>query len=129
MSREREGGRKSAYVINSDIMHGPLELLDLGAIALACHHEWFNQALCRVNDCVVRVGVLKGEFHWHKHDIEDELFFVIEGRLTVDLEGRSFELGPSQGVMVPRGVMHRTRALVRTVALMVEGATVKPTGD
>jgi len=117
------------YVINNDIKCNPLELIDAATLAAASQHEWFNQALCRVNDCVVRLGVLKGEFHWHKHDLEDELFFVIDGCLTVELEDRSLELGPSQGIMVPRGVMHRTRAAVRTVALMVEGASVKPTGD
>jgi len=117
------------YVINNDIKYNPLELMDIAAFAGACRHEWFNQALCQVNDCVVRMGVLKGEFHWHKHELEDEFFFVVDGRLTVDLEDRSFELGPAQGILVPRGVMHRTRAAVRTVALMVEGAAVKPTGD
>ena len=117
------------YVISSDLKYNPLELIDVATLAGACRHDWFNQALCQVNDCVVRLGVLKGEFHWHKHELEDEFFFVVDGRLTVDLDNRNFELGPAQGVMVPRGVMHRTRAAVRTVALMVEGTTVKPTGD
>jgi mannose-6-phosphate isomerase-like protein (cupin superfamily) len=82
-----------------------------------------------VNDSVVRLGVVQGEFHWHKHDNEDEFFYVVEGKFLIDLEGRTVELVPQQGFTVPRGIMHRTRAPVRTVILMVEGRTVTPTGD
>ena len=86
-------------------------------------------ALCRVNDCVVRLGIVKGEFHWHKHDNEDEFFYVVSGKLFVDIEGRSFELNPKQGVTIPKGVLHNTRAPEKTVMLMIEGANVIPTGD
>ena len=88
--------------------------------------QWWNQSLCRVNDCVARLGVFEGEFHWHKHDLEDEVFFVMEGRLLLDLEDRVVELEPHQGICVPRGVLHRTRAPQRTVVLMIEAATVTP---
>lgn len=117
------------YSIHTDAKFGPLELIDVGRIADGCREPWWNQTLCRVNDCVARIGVFKGEFHWHRHDREDELFYVIEGTLWVDVEGRSVELGPRQGVLVPRGVLHRTRAPERTVVLMVEAATIVPTGD
>jgi mannose-6-phosphate isomerase-like protein (cupin superfamily) len=117
------------YSINTDVKFGPLELVDVTALAAACTEPWFNQTLCRVNDSVVRVGILQGEFHWHKHDAEDEFFYVVEGRFLIDLEGRSVELRPGQGFMVSRGVMHRTRAPERSVVLMIEPATVKPTGD
>jgi mannose-6-phosphate isomerase-like protein (cupin superfamily) len=120
---------QTQYSINTDVKFGPLELVDVKALADACKEPWFNQTLCRVNDSVVRVGILKGEFHWHKHDTEDEFFYVVEGRFLIDLEGRSVELGPGQGFMVPRGVMHCTRAPERSVVLMIEAATVKPTGD
>ena len=96
---------------------------------------WWNQSLVRVNDCVARLGVFCGEFHWHKHDAEDELFVVLSGRLLLDYveatttEPVTVELGAGQALMVPRGVMHRTRAEQRTVVLMVEGAGVVPTGD
>jgi mannose-6-phosphate isomerase-like protein (cupin superfamily) len=117
------------YAIHEDVKYGPLELVDAGKLAAACTEPWWNQSLCAVNESVVRLGVFKGEFHWHKHDREDELFFALEGKLLVDLEGRTVELGPRQGVVVPRGVVHRTRAEVRTVCLMVEAATVVATGD
>ena len=117
------------YSIHMDVKHAPLEVVDAGAAARACTEKWWNQSLCRVNGSVVRLGVFQGEFHWHKHDREDEFFYVLEGRLLLDLEGRTAELGPSQGIVVPKGVMHRTRAPSRTVVLMVEADTVKPTGD
>jgi mannose-6-phosphate isomerase-like protein (cupin superfamily) len=117
------------YAIHTDVRHGPLELVDAGRLGAECTERWWNQSLCRVNDCVVRLGVFQGEFHWHKHDREDEFFFVLEGRLLVDLEGRTVALERHQGIVVPRGVLHRTRAPERTVVLMTEAATVVPTGD
>jgi mannose-6-phosphate isomerase-like protein (cupin superfamily) len=82
-----------------------------------------------VNESVVRLGVIQGEFHWHQHEKEDEFFYVVEGRLLIDLEGRTVELGPGQGFVIPKGVVHRTRAPERTVILMVETAGIVPTGD
>lgn len=107
----------------------PLELVDVGALQHSTKERWFNQTLCEVNDSVVRLGVLQGEFHWHKHDNEDEFFYVVEGRFYIDLEGRTVELAPQQGFTVPKGVVHRTRAPERTVVLMVESKGVVPTGD
>ena len=117
------------YAIHTDVKYGPLEVVEAGRLADECPERWWNQTLCRVNDSVARIGVFEGEFHWHKHDREDEFFFVLEGRLFLDLEGRTVELAPRQGLLVPRGVLHRTRAPRRTVVLMVEPATVTPTGD
>lgn len=117
------------YSIHTNVQFGPLELVDVGRIADECREKWWNQTLSRVNDCVIRIGVFEGEFHWHKHDREDEFFYVLEGKFLIDLEGRTVELAPRQGMLVPRGVMHRTRAPKRTVVLMTEAATVIPTGD
>jgi mannose-6-phosphate isomerase-like protein (cupin superfamily) len=117
------------YDTRLDVKYGPLEVVDVPALVAACTHPWFNQTLCRVNDSVVRLGVVRGEYHWHRHDAEDEFFFVVSGRLLIDLEGRTADLAPGQGFVVPRGVMHRTRAPERTVILMVEPAGVVPTGD
>jgi mannose-6-phosphate isomerase-like protein (cupin superfamily) len=120
---------QAPYSINLDARYASLELVDVQALVDACKDPWYNQTLCRVNDCVVRLGVLHGEFHWHKHEKEDEFFYVVEGRFVIDLEGRTVELTPRQGLAVPKGVMHRTRAPERTVVLMIEGAGVVPTGD
>lgn len=116
------------YDISTEVLFQGLEKIDIPAIA-GKHEPWFNQSLCNVNDCVVRLGIIEGEFHWHHHDEEDEFFYVISGKLLIDLESQSVELGPQQSFLVPRGVEHRTRAPERTVILMVEGAGVVPTGD
>ena len=117
------------YETRLDIAFQPLELIDEKALADACAFEWYNQTLCRVNGSVVRLGVVRGEYHWHKHDEDDEFFYVVEGKLLIDLEGRTVELAPRQGFVVPKGVLHRTRAEERTVMLMVENAGIVPTGD
>jgi mannose-6-phosphate isomerase-like protein (cupin superfamily) len=122
--------QNQSYNIELDVKHGFLERIDIGAIAAAATSQWSNRTLCAINDCVVRLGVVQGEFHWHKHDREDEFFLVIEGELSIDLDdGSTVSLKPSQGYAVPRGKVHRTRAPQRTVMLMIEGATVAPTGD
>ena len=117
------------YATHLDVRYRPLEVVDVQALVDACTDRWYNQTLTRVNDCVVRLGVVQGEYHWHKHDDEDEFFYVVEGRFIIDLEDGSVELAPRQGFTVPRGVVHRTRAPERTVILMFEGAGVVPTGD
>lgn len=117
------------YTIDLNVAFGSLSLIDVDQLRESVTDTWFNQTLCEVNDCVVRLGVVHGEFHWHKHDNEDEFFFVVDGRLVIDLEDRSVELLPRQGFTVPKGVVHRTRAPVRTAMLMVEGRTISPTGD
>ena len=117
------------YDTHLNVLYAPLEVVDVGALVEACAHPWYNQTLTRVNDSVVRLGVIQGEYHWHKHDDEDEFFYVVSGTLLIDLEGRTVTLRPLQGFTIPRGVVHRTRAPERTVILMVEGAGVVPTGD
>jgi mannose-6-phosphate isomerase-like protein (cupin superfamily) len=117
------------YVIHTDVKFDFLQLIDVEKLSREVTEPWFNQTLCRVNDCVVRLGVIQGEFHWHKHDDEDEFFYVVAGQLLIDVDGRTIELNPNQGFTVPRGVVHRTRAPTRTAMLMIEGAGVKPTGD
>ena len=117
------------YVTRLNVFYKPLEVVDVPSLVAACTDRWYNQTLCRVNDSVVRLGVVEGEYHWHKHDDEDEFFYVIEGQFLIDLEGRTVELSPGQGFVVPKGAMHRPRAPMRTVILMVEGAGIVPTGD
>ena len=117
------------YDIHLDDKFGHLQLIDVAAEA-AAHEPWFNQTLTSINDSVARLGIIEGEFHWHQHDDTDEFFLVLDGQLLIDLEDRdTITLEPHQGITIPRGVLHRTRASVRTSILMIEAATVKPTGD
>jgi mannose-6-phosphate isomerase-like protein (cupin superfamily) len=117
------------YMIHLEPQFDFLELIDVPALVEACEEDWYNQTLCRLNDSVIRLGILKGEFHWHKHDQEDEFFFVLDGDFLIDLEGETISLARHQGYTVPKGVVHRTRAPERTVVLMVEKSSVRPTGD
>lgn len=122
----------SKYNINLDIRHGHQELIDIPEIVDACKEKWWNQTLTQVNDSVVRIGIIEGEFHWHKHENDDEFFYVVEGTLYIDIEeegGPTIELGPKQGVTITKGMMHRPRAPKRVVMLMVETANIVPTGD
>ena len=125
------------YATHFDVLFPPLAKIDLDPLVSSVQDQWYNQTLARVNDSVVRLGVMQGEYHWHKHDDDDEFFYVIEGRFLIDLEqgadghtpGRVVELLPRQGFVVPKGVVHRTRAPERSVILMVETAAIVPTGD
>jgi mannose-6-phosphate isomerase-like protein (cupin superfamily) len=117
------------YETRLNVLYKPLEVIDEKALADACEYTWYNQTLCSVNDSVVRLGVVEGEYHWHKHDNDDEFFYVLDGELLIDLEDRTVELSPRQGFVVPKGILHRTRANRRTVMLMVENASILPTGN
>ena len=117
------------YATHLNILFPHLEKIDVGARADAVKDRWYNQTLCQVNGSVVRLGVMQGEYHWHKHDHDEEFFFCLDGEFLVDLEDRTIALAPQQGVVVPRGVVHRTRAPEKCIILMVENAGIVPTGD
>jgi hypothetical protein len=120
---------KYTYATYLNVKFPALVAIDVPSLVSACDDQWYNQTLCKVNDSVVRLGVMQGEYHWHKHDSDDEFFFVLEGHFIIDLEGRSVDLQPREGFVVPKGVVHRTRAPERAVILMVETAAIIPTGD
>ena len=117
------------YVTKLDVKFDHLERIDIPQMVKECNDKWFNQTLTKVNDSVVRIGIVEGEYHWHKHDNDDEFFFVLEGQLLIDLEDRTIELNPNQGVTITKGVMHRPRAPKKTVMLMMETSAIVPTGD
>src|ERR1700728_1568267 len=106
-----------AYTTHLNIKFDPLKLIDVSSLAKDVTDKWYNQTLCKVNDSVVRLGVMQGEYHWHKHDNDDEFFFCLDGEFIVDLEARSVTLGPQQGFVVPKGIVHRTRAPRKSVIL------------
>jgi mannose-6-phosphate isomerase-like protein (cupin superfamily) len=117
------------YATFLDVKFPALSVVDVPKLIATCKDRWYNQTLCKVNDSVIRLGVMQGEYHWHKHENDDEFFFVLEGRFIIDLEGRSVELAPLEGFVVPKGTVHRTRAPERAVILMAETSAIVPTGD
>ncbi|NPD90413.1 MAG: cupin domain-containing protein [Asgard group archaeon] len=117
------------YSISTDVLFNHLDLIDVQKIINESQKKWQNYSLCRVNDSVVRLGIIQGEFHWHKHDSGDEFFLVLEGKLIVEFENNEIKLSPLQSIVVPKGMMHKTKASERTAILMIEDYLVKPTGD
>jgi mannose-6-phosphate isomerase-like protein (cupin superfamily) len=125
------------YATHLNVLYPPLTHIDLDPLVASVQDAWYNQTLTQVNDSVVRLGVMQGEYHWHQHENDDEFFFVLSGLFLIDLEpeadgvtpGRVVELRPRQGFMVPKGVVHRTRAPEKSVILMIETASIVPTGD
>jgi len=117
------------YSIDLEVKFGPLEIIDVPKLIEKSTKKWQNMSLCTVNNSIIRLAVIEGEFHWHKHNKEDEFFYVIDGLLLIDLEDKLIELKPKQGFTVPKGTLHRTRAPTRTSVLVIEECTVKPTGD
>ena len=129
MSEKKSKSAKYPYKTYLNILRGPLEVIDVPALVAACTDKWWNQTLCKVDESVVRLGIVEGEYHWHKHDNEDEFFYVVSGRLLIDLEDDTIDLRADKGVVIPKGVKHRPRAPERTVILMVERAGIIPTGS
>lgn len=123
----------SNYNIHLDVKYDHLELIDIPHVVQENKEKWFNQTLTQVNDSVVRIGIIEGEFHWHKHDDDDEFFFVLEGKLLIDVKEngieRTIKLEPMQGTTITKGVLHKPRAPKKTVMLMFETNTIKPTGS
>ncbi len=117
------------YVTRLDVKFQHLQKMDINQLVRENTDKWFNQTLTQVNDSVIRIGIVEGEYHWHKHDNDDEFFYVLEGQLFVDLEDHTIELNPNQGVTISKGITHRTRAPKKTVMLMVETKEITPTGD
>lgn len=121
--------KKYSYNQQMDIKYQHHEVIDVPKIVEECTEKWFNQTLTKVNGSVARIGIVEGEYHWHKHDNDDEFFFVLSGKLFIDLEDKTIELNPNQGTTITKGVMHRPRAPKKTVMLMVETDSIDPIGE
>jgi mannose-6-phosphate isomerase-like protein (cupin superfamily) len=117
------------YNQHLNVLFDHLQLIDVPQLVETCTDKWYNQTLSEVNNSVVRLGIVEGEYHWHKHENEDEFFFVLSGKLLIDLEDKTIELGPLQGTTITKNVMHRPRAPQKTVMLMVETNSIDPLGS
>ncbi|HBW37378.1 cupin domain-containing protein [Desulfosporosinus sp. BICA1-9] len=121
---------QNKYAINMGAKFDFLDLIKVPELIDACKEKWFNQTLSKVNDSLVRLGVFnEGEFHWHKHDNEDEFFFVVKGQLHIELEDKTLTLQTHEGITIPKGILHRPYVKEPTAVLMVEADSVTPTGD
>jgi len=128
--RSKMSDNNYPYVNHMNILYDALQIVDIPALVEKCTDEWYNQTLCKVNESVVQLGILKGEYHWHKHNVEDEFFFTLNGELLIDIENsETITLKQHQGYVVPKGVVHKTRAPEKTVVLMIETAGIIPTGN
>jgi len=113
------------YATHLNVLQGPLEVIDVPELVEAVKDRWYNQTLCQVNNSSSWSCLCQ----WYKHDHDDEFFYAVEGKFLIDLEDRTVELTSGQGFVVPKGIVHRTRAPERCVILMVENAGIVPTGD
>ncbi len=115
---------------NMEPKYAPLEKINITEAITGNDQIWFNQTLCRINSSVLRVGVFQeGAFPMHKHDNDDELFFVIEGSIKIETQDQIFTLNSQEGICVPKGVMHRPIVEQRSIVLMVENDSITPLGD
>jgi mannose-6-phosphate isomerase-like protein (cupin superfamily) len=121
--------KKYDYKQQMDIKFKHQEVIDVSKIVDECQEKWFNQTLTKINNSVARIGIIEGEYHWHKHENDDEFFFVLSGKLYIDLENKTIELNPNQGTTISKGVMHKPRAPIKTVILMVETVSIDPIGN
>jgi len=95
--------------------------VDISAEQAAVTADYSNQVLLDANDHCLRLAVFEGQYRWHQHPDSDELFLVVSGLLEIELAGeRVVQLGPQQCLVVPKGTVHRTRAIGRTVNLTFE---------
>lgn len=117
------------YNMQMNIKYGYLEKINVPDIVKSCTDKWFNQSLCGVNSSVFRLGIFEGEFHLHKHDNDDELFFVLDGSIVLETENGNFELNKYEGICVPKGVMHRPIAKHKAIVLMIENLGINPLGE
>jgi mannose-6-phosphate isomerase-like protein (cupin superfamily) len=103
--------------------------VDIGEVLSRFSEHWAPKTVARLNDYEIKVVKLQGEFVWHAHHDTDELFLVIDGRLTIQLRDGDGELGPGQLFVVPRGVEHCPRTDGEVRALLIEPSSVVNTGD
>ena len=120
---------KYGYKLQMDTKYDFLEKITINDIVESNKVKWFNQTLCKVNSSVLRLGIFEGEFHMHKHENDDEVFFVISGSIILETENGNFELNENEGVCVPKGVMHRPIAKEKAVVLMIENDGISPVGE
>jgi len=90
---------------------------------------WSPKIIAEINDAYVKLAKLKGEYVWHKHDNEDEMFLIIRGVLKIELRDKVLELQPGELVVIPKGVEHRPVADAEVCVILIEPKSTLSTGD
>ena len=98
-------------------------------IAASLGELWSPRVVAEVDDAYVKVAKVHGSLAWHSHDHEDELFFVLKGRLRIEMEGESVELGEGEMFVVPRGVRHNPVADDECHLMLIERKSTLHTGN
>ena len=91
--------------------------------------HWNPRIIADLNDSHVKLAKVQGEFVWHRHAEEDELFLVLQGRLTIELRDGEVTLGPGEMVVIPKGVEHRPVAAEEVHLMLIEPRGIRHTGD
>lgn len=107
----------------------PKNVVDLAEKLSSFSERWSPKVVARLNDYEVKVVKLEGEFVWHRHEETDELFFVVDGELTVQMRDGDVRIRPGQLFVVPRGVEHCPIADGEVHAMLIEPTGVRNTGD
>ena len=107
----------------------PQTKLNLAEKLAAFSETWSPKVIGALNGQLVKLAKLHGEFTWHSHEDEDELFLVLSGELRIELRDRVEVLGPGELLIVPRGVEHRPVAAEEVSVLLFEPASTLNTGD
>ena len=100
-----------------------------GEAAAALSEYWSPRVVAELDDSYVKVAKVRGSLTWHRHEGEDELFYVLKGRLRIELEDRTVELGEGEGFVVPRGARHNPVAERECHLMLVERKSTLHTGD
>ena len=106
-----------------------MDKVTLAAAFAQISEHWRPRVIAELNGQEVKLVKVKGEFVWHHHDAEDELFLVTKGRLTIEFRDRSVTLGPGECLVVPRGVEHRPVAPEEVEMILFEPTGVRNTGN
>lgn len=122
--------KKYDYNQQMAIKYDYLEKITINDIVEENMDTWFNQSLCEVNSSVLRLGIFEGAYHMHKHDSDDEVFFVLEGSMILETENENFELQKYEGCCVPKGTKHRPVVPNgKAIVLMIENKGIDPIGS
>jgi mannose-6-phosphate isomerase-like protein (cupin superfamily) len=110
-------------------MRADIEVIELDKKFQRFAEHWHPKIVAELNNSYVKIAKLKGEFVWHKHDDEDELFWVTAGHLVIKLRDRDLSIGPGQLVVIPKGVEHMPVAAEEACVVLLEPKSTLNTGD